>query len=190
MSGETLGVLKASAQDAAGRPTFGIRSDACSYPFPPGKTARGTDFGPLQPHPFAEETRTLLKALACGRSHIRYSSSDPEDQPGVDFDAAGRLNLRVLQEPGVPRNGDFYICGPPTFMSDLTAGFAAWSDAPNRIQTEIFGTGPSITPGVAASPRWPPYLPAEPPGAGPLVSFARSGRRAERGSATLVRPAS
>src|SRR5262249_49438687 len=91
--------------DAAGRPTFGIRSDACSYPFPPGKTARGTDFGPLQPHPFAEETRTLLKALACGRSHIRYSSSDPEDQPGVDFDAAGRLNLRVLQEPGVPRNG-------------------------------------------------------------------------------------
>ena len=46
-------------------------------------------------HPFAEETRTLLKALARGHSHIRYSSPGPEDRLGVDFDAPGRLDLRV-----------------------------------------------------------------------------------------------
>ena len=126
-------------------------------------------------HPFAEETRTLLKALAHGHSHIRYSSPGPEDRPGVDFDARGRLDMRVLQELGVPRNADFYICGPPAFMSDLTAGLAAWGVAPSRIHTEIFGAGPSKTPGVAASPRRPPHPPAGPPGAGPLVSFARSG---------------
>jgi MOSC domain-containing protein YiiM/ferredoxin-NADP reductase len=63
-------------------------------------------------HAFAAETRTLLKALAHGHSHVRYSSPDPEDRPGVDFDAPGRLDMRVLQELGVPRNGDFYICGP------------------------------------------------------------------------------
>jgi ferredoxin-NADP reductase/MOSC domain-containing protein YiiM len=132
-------------------------------------------------HPFAEETRTLLKALVHGRSHVRYSSPDPGDRPGVDFDAPGRLNMRVLRELGVPRNGDFYICGPPAFMSDLTAGLAAWGVPSIRVHTEIFGAGPSNTPGVAASPRRPPHLPAGAPGAGPLVAFVRSGLNARWG---------
>ena len=38
-------------------------------------------------HPFAEETRGLLKRLAHRHSHICYSSPDSEDRPGVDFDA-------------------------------------------------------------------------------------------------------
>jgi ferredoxin-NADP reductase len=126
-------------------------------------------------HPFAEETRGLLKALAHGHSHICYSSPDLEDQPNVDFDAPGRLNTRALQELNLPRNGDFYICGPSTFMSDLTTGLAALGVAPDRIHTEMFGAGPSITPGIAAAPRRPPHLPAGVPGSGPLVSFARTG---------------
>ena len=39
----------------------------------------------------------------------------------------------------------------------------------------MFGVGPSITPGVVASKRPPPHLPAETAGTGALVSFARSG---------------
>jgi ferredoxin-NADP reductase/MOSC domain-containing protein YiiM len=126
-------------------------------------------------HAFAEETQTLLKALARGHSHIRYSSPGPKDRLGVDFDAPGRLDMRVLQELGVPRNSDFYICGPATFMDDLTAGLAAWGITPDRIHTEIFGPGPSITPGLPAAPRPPPHVPAGSPGDGPVVSFARSG---------------
>jgi ferredoxin-NADP reductase len=134
-------------------------------------------------HPFAEETRTLLKALAHGHGHIRYSSPDPEDRPGLDFDARGRLDMGVLRELKVPRNADFYICGPQAFMSDLTAGLAAWGIGPSRIHTELFGSGPSKTPGVAASPHRPPHLPAGPSGAGPLVSFARSGLNVHWGPA-------
>jgi ferredoxin-NADP reductase/MOSC domain-containing protein YiiM len=126
-------------------------------------------------HPFAEETRGLLKALARSHSHIRYSSPDPEDRPNVDFDAPGRLTMQALQELSLPRDGDFYICGPSTFMNDLTVGLEAWGVAPDRIHTEIFGSQPPITPGVAASPARPPHLPAGPVGAGPLVSFARTG---------------
>jgi ferredoxin-NADP reductase len=126
-------------------------------------------------HPFVEETRTLLKALARSHSHIRYSSPDAEDRPNVDFDAPGRLDMRALQELGLPRDGDFYICGPSNFMSDLTAGLAAWGVAPDRIHTEIFDSRPPITPGVAASPRRTPHLPGGPVGGGPLVSFARTG---------------
>ncbi len=133
-------------------------------------------------HAFAEETRALVNALPHGHSHVRYSSPAPEDRLGVDFDAPGRLNVQVLRELGVPRNGDFYICGPTTFMSDLAGGLAAWGVAPGRIHNEIFGAGPSITPGIAASPHRPPHLPPGPPGAGPLVSFARSGLNVRWGS--------
>jgi ferredoxin-NADP reductase/MOSC domain-containing protein YiiM len=126
-------------------------------------------------HPFAEETRGLLKALTRRHSHICYSSPDPGDRPNVDFDVSGRLNARVLQELDVPRNGDFYICGPSTFMSDLTADLAALGVARDRLHTEMFGAGPSNTPGIAAAPRPPPHLPTGLAGTGPLVSFARSG---------------
>jgi ferredoxin-NADP reductase/MOSC domain-containing protein YiiM len=126
-------------------------------------------------HPFAEETRTLLKALAHSHSHIRFSSPEPADQANVNFDAPGRLDMQALKELNVPRDGDFYLCGPSTFMSDLTAGLAAWGVAQDRIHTEGFGAGPSRTPGIAAGPRRPPHLPEGPPGSGALVSFGRSG---------------
>jgi ferredoxin-NADP reductase/MOSC domain-containing protein YiiM len=126
-------------------------------------------------HPFVDETRGLLKVLAHHHSHVCYSSPDPEDRLNVDFDTTGRLNARLLHELNLPVNGDFYICGPSTFMSDLTAGLTALGVAPGRIHTEMFGAGPSRTPGIAASPHRPPHLPAGPAGTGPMVSFARTG---------------
>ncbi len=134
-------------------------------------------------HPFAEETCTLLKALARGHSHICYSSPDPEDRPGLDFDARGRLDMRVLRELDVPRNAEFYVCGPPEFMSGLTAGITDWGVAARRIHTEIFGSAPAKTPGVEASRLRPPHLPDGSLGAGPQVSFARSGLNVRWGSA-------
>jgi len=133
-------------------------------------------------HPFAEETRGLLTTLARRHSRICYSSPDPDDRPNVDFDAPGRLNMGAIQELNLPRNGDFYICGPSTFMSDLTAGLTALGVAPDHIHTEMFGSSPSITPGIAASPRRPPHLPAGPPASGPTVSFARTGLNVRWGS--------
>jgi ferredoxin-NADP reductase/MOSC domain-containing protein YiiM len=126
-------------------------------------------------HPFAAEMRGLLEALAHRHSHICYSGPDPQDRPGVDFDAPGRLDAHGLQKLDLPREGDFYICGPQAFMSDLAAGLAALGIAPDRIHTELFGAAPSITPGIAAAPPRPPHLPAGPAGSGALVSFARSG---------------
>jgi ferredoxin-NADP reductase len=133
-------------------------------------------------HPFAEEARGLLKALGHHHSYVCYSSPDPEDRPNFDFDAARHLNMQVLQELNLPLNGDFYLCGPSTFMSDLTAGLATLGAARDRIHTEMFGAGPSNTPGIAASPRCSPHVPARPAGSGPLVSFARSGLNVRWGS--------
>ncbi len=134
-------------------------------------------------HPFADETRTLLKALPHSHSHICYSAPAPEDRPVVDFDARGRLDIDVLRALEVPRHADFYICGPPAFMSNLIAGLADWGVAEKSIHTEIFGAAPSRTPGIAAVPRRQPHRPDGPDGNGPQVSFARSGLNVRWGPA-------
>jgi ferredoxin-NADP reductase/MOSC domain-containing protein YiiM len=126
-------------------------------------------------HPFADEVRAALKALPRARSHIRYSAPGPGDRLGVDFDAPGRLGALVLAELGVPRDADFYLCGPAGFMADLPAGLADWGVPINRIHTEVFGARPSRTPGIADTAQKPPHLPTGPAGSGPLISFARSG---------------
>ena len=126
-------------------------------------------------HPFAAEVRAALSALPYARSHIRYSAPGPGDRLGEDFDAPGHLSATVLGELAVPRDADFYLCGPAAFMADLKAGLAGWGVPGNCIHTEMFGAGPSRTPGIAATPPKPPHLPAGPAGLGPLVSFARSG---------------
>jgi ferredoxin-NADP reductase/MOSC domain-containing protein YiiM len=134
-------------------------------------------------HPFAAETRTLLETLPRSRRHVRYSSPAPTDRPAVDFDAPRHLSVSVLRELGVPRDADFYLCGPPAFMTGFTTGLEAWGVESNRVHTEVFGAGPSRTPGVAATPQRPPHQPEGPEGAGPLVSFARSNLSVRWGSA-------
>ncbi len=126
-------------------------------------------------HPFAREARDLLAKLPHARSFVQYSRPDPTDRMGVDFDAVGRLNVTVLQKLGVPRECDFYLCGPPAFLEDFTAGLDGWGVARDCVHTETFGSGKSITPGVKEVPRRPPHLSAGPPGKGPRISFARAG---------------
>jgi ferredoxin len=94
---------------------------------------------------------------------------------GFDFDAAGRLTVTVIEELGVPLESDFYLCGPPSFLADFTAGLADRCVGHDRIHTEVFGSGKSITPGVEEAPRRPPHAPAGPVGEGPRISFARAG---------------
>jgi ferredoxin-NADP reductase/MOSC domain-containing protein YiiM len=126
-------------------------------------------------HPFATEVRGLLAGLAHHHSHVCFSAPDPTDRLGADFDSTGRLDQRLLQTLNLPHDGDFYLCGPAAFMSDLSAGLAALGVAPDRIHTELFGSKPSLTPGIAAAPKVAAHMPVGAPGAGPMVSFARSG---------------
>jgi ferredoxin-NADP reductase/MOSC domain-containing protein YiiM len=126
-------------------------------------------------HPFAGEARELLAKLAQAQSHVQYSRPEATDRLGVDFDAAGRLSVAVLEKMGVPREADFYLCGPPAFLEDFTAGLGGWGVARDRVHTEIFGSGKSITPGVKKVPRRLPHAPAGSPGKGPRISFARAG---------------
>ena len=124
--------------------------------------------------PFRAETAALLARLPAARSHIVLSRPEPADAPGVDYDSAGRLSADLLRDLGVPAGAEAYLCGPAGFLTDVTAALVEVGVAPSRIHSEIFGSGPALTPGIAAAAARPPHPPAGPPGAGPVVWFARS----------------
>jgi ferredoxin-NADP reductase len=128
-----------------------------------------------QDHPFAQEARDLLATLPHARSYVQYSRPDATERLGVDFDAAGRLSVTILEKLGVLRESDFYLCGPPAFLEDLKAGLGVWGVAADRVHTEIFGSGKSIAPGVKEAPHLQPHAPAGSPSNGPRISFARAG---------------
>jgi len=92
-----------------------------------------------------------------------------------DFDVAGRLSRAALEAGGVPPEADAYLCGPPRFMAEMKEALAALGVAPERIHSEIFNGGESLTPGIAGAPTRAPHLPEDDADTGPLVSFARSG---------------
>jgi ferredoxin-NADP reductase/MOSC domain-containing protein YiiM len=126
-------------------------------------------------HPFAKESRGLLQTLVNSRSHIVYSKPDSEDKLGVDYDSAGHVDTPLLDRLGVVRDADFYLCGPLSFLRELTAGLNTWGADSTRIYAEIFGPEAPITPGIAPSSHPPVHPPAGKPGTGPRVSFTRSG---------------
>jgi len=126
-------------------------------------------------HPFAEESRNLVRRLARGRSCIWYSRPTPQDRPSLDFDLSGRIAGKALEKLGVPLHADFYLCGPSAFLNDLNKGLAALGVSGERGHTEIFGAAKAITPGIAESSPARPHPPEGPDGSGPRVTFARSG---------------
>jgi ferredoxin-NADP reductase len=125
-------------------------------------------------HPFAEESRSLLKQLPRGRGYIVYSRPAATDQPQRDFDAPGHIDTALLERIGVSQGSDFYLCGPSSFLQNMLDGLRNWGVLPGNVHTEVFGSLEAITPGMAQVAHTP-HLPQGPPGSGPSISFARSG---------------
>jgi MOSC domain-containing protein YiiM/ferredoxin-NADP reductase len=127
-------------------------------------------------HSFAEETRKLLDTLAHQHRRIWYSRPTSSDRQGRDYDAVGRVDLDAFEQLGVPRDGDFYLCGPSTFVTDLRRGLAAWGVDASRIHFEFFAGNAPLSPGIINPSSRAPHQPSGDGGrTGPMVSFARSG---------------
>jgi ferredoxin-NADP reductase/MOSC domain-containing protein YiiM len=126
-------------------------------------------------HPFATEVSDLLNRFRRSHAFIAYSKPEDRDRQGHDYDLAGHLHLSELQHQALPKDADFYLCGPNAFLSDLTAELKSWGIAASNIHSEVFGAESSQTPGIASTTNVAPHPPAESTGAGPKVSFTRSG---------------
>jgi len=125
-------------------------------------------------HPFVQESRALLRLLPRGRSRIWYSRPTAEDRLGTDFGAAGQMMVASFEALTVPRDADFYLCGPTAFMHALGTDIAVWGVPGTRIHTEAFASGESRTSGIVNPHHRPMHAPIGAAGSGPLVSFARS----------------
>ncbi|WP_144118768.1 MOSC and FAD-binding oxidoreductase domain-containing protein [Catellatospora sichuanensis] len=126
-------------------------------------------------HAFAAESRELLGRLPHAHVQICYSRPAPEDRPDRDFTTAGRITADVLRGLGLPPDTAAYLCGPADFTREVTAALGELGLNPGRVHSELFGSEPGLTPGIAAAPARPPHPPDGPPGPGPAVSFVRSG---------------
>jgi ferredoxin-NADP reductase/MOSC domain-containing protein YiiM len=126
-------------------------------------------------HPFTVEVRRLMLALTHGSSYVCFSRPGSLDRIGEDFDAKGRLSLSMFAAAGVPRDADVYLCGPNRFMADMKEALSSYGVEPDRIHIEIFNGSVPMTPGVVGAAARIPHLAKDDTGAGPIVSFARSG---------------
>ena len=121
---------------------------------------------------FAREAAGLLASLPSARSRVYFTSGARPLPSGV---IAGRLTAEVIRQLGVPADAVAYVCGPQSFMDQMTTALTAAGVAPNNVHTERFGSRAAINPGVVPANTPPPHQPPGPPGTGPEVTFARTG---------------
>ncbi|MBU2669093.1 MOSC domain-containing protein [Actinoplanes bogorensis] len=121
--------------------------------------------------PFATESAALLASLPAARSHVYVSGT--------------RLSAESLRMLEIPLDADAYLCGPPGFLTDVSAALVAIGLPADRVHTEIFGAHAALTPGITA-PAQAPHPPAGEPGDGPEVSFARSGLTVPSANGSLL----
>jgi ferredoxin-NADP reductase/MOSC domain-containing protein YiiM len=117
-----------------------------------------------QTQAFAAEVAALAESLPHARQRVVYTETQ------------GRLDQASIASLGLPSDATVYLCGPTQFMTDVRNHLTAVGLDPARIHSELFGALPAINPGVVETgERTPPHQPRGTPGAGPPVTFARSG---------------
>jgi ferredoxin len=102
-----------------------------------------------------------------------YSKPAATDRLEIDFDAAGHIDAALLERIGVSQMSDFYLCGPSSFLQNVSDGLRNWGVLAENIHAEVFGALEGITPGMARVDH-APHRPQGPAGSGPSVSFSRS----------------
>ena len=125
-------------------------------------------------HVFSAEVSGLLAQLSSSHSVVSYTT--PGETPAPDDGIlTGRLTAELLAGLGLPATARAYVCGPESFMDDVTRSLGGIGIDPGHVHTERFGSQAPINPGIVPADAPPPHLPAGHPGAGPPVTFARSG---------------
>lgn len=113
---------------------------------------------------FAVEVEDLLARLPHATRHVVYTAGGT------------RIDQTALAEMALATDAAVYLCGPPVFMAMMREALVASGIDAAHIHSELFGAREAINPGVTdAPPSGPPHPPPGEPGAGPEVTFARSG---------------
>lgn len=119
---------------------------------------------------FGEEVRSLGKQLTAFHRVVVYSSPIDGEACGIHYDIKGHLDLQQLQAMQLPMESECYLCGPPTYLHNITAALKDIGIADKKIKFELFG---SSSEPVAEGGKLP-HPPSDNTGQGPLVTFSKS----------------
>lgn len=123
-------------------------------------------------HAFADEVTALLQGLPDAQQHVFYTHAEKAEGDVT----RGRPDHHAIAALKLPADAAVYLCGPAQFMTDMRDACTEAGIDAGQIHSELFGALPPINPGIIGPPqRTRPHPPAGTPGAGPPVTFARSG---------------
>jgi ferredoxin-NADP reductase len=129
--------------------------------------------GDANQHSFAGEAHQLLQSLPRAHERIFYTSAETDPPRTSPVIRGRRHSPHSAASPAGERKS--YVCGPTAFMTDMHDALLDLGITPDRVHTELFGALPAVNPGVTDTQRATPHQPPGPPGAGPQITFARSG---------------
>ena len=93
----------------------------------------------------AHAMRDHVNTIAAGRGNVRkavfYEEVGGGDEPGRDYDYAGRVDLRAIRDAAILPGADYYLCGPANFMRAQREALLALGVGADRIHAEAFGSG-------------------------------------------------
>ncbi|MEP6797880.1 MAG: MOSC and FAD-binding oxidoreductase domain-containing protein, partial [Lapillicoccus sp.] len=125
-------------------------------------------------HAFSTEATELVSRLPSAHRLVYYTTPAEPLVPDSTV-RTGRLTAEVLAGLGIPADANAYVCGPGLFMDEVAAALTGLGLDPARVHTERFSSRSPINPGVVGAGAPPPHQPPGSLGAGPAVTFARSG---------------
>jgi nitric oxide dioxygenase len=92
-------------------------------------------------HAFRDWLNDTVREHADVKRTVLYERVGPNDRAGIDHDLEGRLTPERVQQYALVPDADYYICGPIGFMKAQRDALVALGVAPERVNTEIFGSG-------------------------------------------------
>ena len=126
---------------------------------------------------FAQEVDSAGSHIPSFHRFVFYSQPRERDTLGDDYDVRGRINADALLRLGLPKNADYYVCGPSSFMPDVRTALESSQIDSSQIHEEQFDGGSENQSG--APPSRPAMQRREAPDGRPAVdvevTFSRSG---------------
>lgn len=96
-------------------------------------------------NPAVHAMRHEIEALAHHHKNLKtfvaYESVESDEASDANYQMLGRLNLNDVPAEIMPRDADYYLCGPIPFMQQQTAALLEMGIPQESIHSEAFGTG-------------------------------------------------
>ncbi|MEP0071537.1 MAG: pyridoxamine 5'-phosphate oxidase family protein [Marinomonas sp.] len=88
--------------------------------------------------PLLNEVRECHRQHQALQLNVVFSQPNEQDTLGADYDREGRINAELVKQYVPDLNADFYLCGPTSFLNDLTSELEALGIKRSAIYYESF----------------------------------------------------